>query len=63
MIISFSQLVRNILAGSEILLRIMLKCQRKNYPHLLEKLSCTAKWQNSDIKFSDVSLDEFSICI
>jgi len=37
MTITFSQLIRSHMVGSEILFGLMLKCQRKNYSCLLEK--------------------------
>ena len=59
MIITFSQSLRNSMVGYEILFRLMLKFQSKNYPCLLEKTILTTL----RLKFSDVPLDEFWIYI
>ena len=55
MTVSFSQLIMNKMAGSEILFRLMVKCQGKNYPCLLEKnileLRNTELWDKHSAMF------------
>ena len=64
MTITFFQLIWNNMVGSEILFRLMLKCQHKNYPCLSEKkLLQLRNYKTLRLKFSDVPFGEFRICI